>query len=209
MKYPARRFKSLAIALKEIEPHVRTGKPLQTGKPFGNFARMLPREVLANVLICAVANFESEPERFGFVGLDDPIGGDGVIEDSQTDETFPTEHVLVPDLKGGAPEDIQALILGQIALKQGKGKVAYAGGKTLVVFVNAVGGPWFPNRVAKSLPKPLDFAAVWVVGLHGVENSEYSYNVMQLDQEAGATDIWRVRIAADFNSWQVERVQWR
>jgi hypothetical protein len=141
--------------------------------------------------------------------MEDPIGGDGVIEDTQTEDTFPTEHVLVPDLKGGAAEDIQALMLGQTALKQDKGKAAYAAGKTLVVFVNAVGGPWFPNRVAKSLPKPLDFAAVWVVGLHGVEDGEYLYNLMQLDQETGTVDIWRVRIAADFNSWQVERVQWR
>jgi hypothetical protein len=209
MKYPVRRFKSLAIALKEIEPHVRNGRPVQTGKPFGNFADMRPREVLANMLICTAANFESEPERFRFVSTEDPIGGDGVIEDTQTEDTFPTEHVLVPDLKGGAAEDIQALILGQIALKQNKGKAAYAAGKTLLYSSMPVGGPWFPNRVAKSLPKPLDFAAVWVVGLHGAENAEYLYDVMQLDQEAGTADIWRVRIAADFNSWQVERVQWR
>jgi hypothetical protein len=91
----------------------------------------------------------------------------------------------------------------------GQGQGGLCGWKTLVVFVNAVGGPWFPNRVAKSLPMPLDFAAVWVVGLHDVENGEYLYNVMQLDQEAGTSDIWRVRIAADFNSCQVERVQWR
>ena len=207
MKYPGKRFKSLAVALKEIEPHVRSGKPLQTGKPFGNFAKMLPREVLANILVCAVADFESEPSRFTFAATDDPIGGDGVIEDTQTKDTFPTEHVLVPDLKDGAAEDIQALILSQVALKQDKGKAAYAGGKTLVVFVNAVGGPWFPNRVAGSLPKPLDFAAVWVVGLHGVENDEYSYNVMQLDKEAGTAQVWRVRIAADFNSWQVDLIQ--
>jgi hypothetical protein len=207
MKYPARRFKSLAIALKEIEPHVRTGKPLQRqASRSATFADMRPREVLANLLICAVANFESEAERFRLAGVDDPIGGDGVIEDSLTEETFPTEHVLVPDLKGGADEDIQALILKQIALKQGKGKAAYAGGKTLVVFVNAVGGPWFPNRVAKSLPTPLDFDAVWVVGLHGVANGVYSYNVMQLHGR-GTADIWRVRIATDFNSWQVERIQ--
>lgn len=113
----------------------------------------------------------------------------------------------MPDPKGGAPEDIQALILGQIALKQDKGQKAYAGGKTLVVFVNAVGGPWFPNRVARSLPTPLDFAAVWVVGLHGVENDQYSYDVMQLDAAAGTADIWRVRIAVDFNSWEVEDIQ--
>src|SRR5882762_10274598 len=184
MKYPVKRFKSLAIALKEIEPHVRDGRHLQTGKPFGNFADMRSREILANLLICGVTNFETEPGRFTFVGTDDPIGGDGVIEDTQTGDTFPTEHVLVPDLKGRTAEDIQALILGQIALKQDKGNAAYAAGKTPVVFVNAVGGPWFPNRVAKSLPKPLDFNAVWVVGLHGVQNSEYLYNVVQLDQEA-------------------------
>jgi hypothetical protein len=188
---------------------VRDGRHLQTGKPFGNFADMRSREILVNVLICAVVNFESEPGRFTFVGTDDPIGGDGVIEDKQTGDTFPMEHVLVPDLKGRTAEDIQALILGQIALKQDKGNAAYAAGKIVVVFVNAVGGPWFPNRVAKSLPEPLDFDAVWVVGLHGVHNGEYLYNVVQLDQEAGTADIWRVRIAADFNSWQVERVQWR
>jgi hypothetical protein len=207
MRYPAKRVKNLALAFKEIEQHVRQGRPLQTGKPFGNFADMRPREFLANALICAAANFETEPERFRFAAVDDPDGGDGVIEDTQTKDTFPTEHVYVPDLKGGALEDIQALILGQIALKQEKGKKAYAGGKTLVVFVNAVGGPWFPNRVATSLPTPLDFAAVWVVGLHGVVSGAYSYNVMQLDPAAGTADVWRVRIAADFNSWQVERIQ--
>jgi hypothetical protein len=47
---------------------------------------------------------------------------------------------------------------------------------------------------------------LWVVGLHGVEK-DYSYNVMQLDPAAGAADIWRVRIAADFNSWEVEHIQ--
>jgi hypothetical protein len=76
-----------------------------------------------------------------------------------------------------------------------------------VVLLNAGGGPWFPNRVAKSLPKPLHFAAVWVVGLHGVENGEYIYNVTQLDEEAGIAHVWRVRIAADFSNWQVEHVQ--
>jgi hypothetical protein len=34
MKYPVRRFKSLELALKEMEPYVRDGAHLQTGKPF-------------------------------------------------------------------------------------------------------------------------------------------------------------------------------
>src|ERR1700688_403277 len=66
MKYPGKRFKSLAVALKEIEPHIRDGKHLQTGKPFGNFSDMRSREVLANFLICAAANFENQSERFAF-----------------------------------------------------------------------------------------------------------------------------------------------
>jgi hypothetical protein len=33
MKYPVRRFKSLGLALKELEPFVRNGAHLQTGNP--------------------------------------------------------------------------------------------------------------------------------------------------------------------------------
>jgi hypothetical protein len=46
-----------------------------------------------------------------------------------------------------------------------------------------------------------------VVGLHSVEAGEYVYNVVQLDEESGIAYVWRVRIAADFNRWRVERVQ--
>lgn len=87
MRYPAKRVKNLALAFKEIEQHVRQGKPLQTGKPFSNFAKMRPREFLANALICAAANCATEPERFTFAAVDDPDGGDGVIEDTQTTDT--------------------------------------------------------------------------------------------------------------------------
>jgi hypothetical protein len=50
--------------------------------------------------------------------------------------------------------------------KQGKGAAAYAGGKVLVVFLDADLGEWLPNQVARQLPK-VDFKEVWVVGLHG------------------------------------------
>jgi hypothetical protein len=42
MKYPVTRFKSLAVALREIEPFIRNGVHLKTGKPFERvfFARL-------------------------------------------------------------------------------------------------------------------------------------------------------------------------
>jgi hypothetical protein len=55
MKYPVTRFKSLAVALREIEPFIRNGEHLQTGKPFKKFGcmRSLEREFFAR--LCAPA----------------------------------------------------------------------------------------------------------------------------------------------------------
>ena len=97
--------------------------------------------------------------------------------------------------------------LKAIALKQNKGGAAYASGKTLVVMLNADGGPWYPNKVADQLPAPLDFDAVWVVGLHGVDADEYVYDVVRLDRSRGNAPAWSVRIAKDFESWTIESVQ--
>jgi hypothetical protein len=40
MKYPVTRFRGLAVALKELEPFVRNGQHLQTGKPFQKMGGM-------------------------------------------------------------------------------------------------------------------------------------------------------------------------
>ena len=56
MKYHVRQFKSLAAALKEIEPFVRNGQHLQTGKPFEKFGGMRSREILANWLVRVATN---------------------------------------------------------------------------------------------------------------------------------------------------------
>jgi hypothetical protein len=207
MKYAAKRFKSLAIALKEIEPFVRNGAHVQTGKPFANLNDMRSREILANWLICAAFNAEAQSERLTFVSTIDPIGGDGVLLDTATEQTWPTEHVLVPTQNPKKIIELEARILDAIGQKVAKGGAAYAGGKTLVVLLNAGEGRWVPNKLAKSLPQPLHFGAVWVVGLQGVEAEEYVYNITQIDQEAAIAYVWRVRIAADFDKWTVERIQ--
>ena len=98
--------------------------------------------------------------------------------------------------------------MAAIAQKIAKGGAAYAAGKILVVFLEKGDGrTWFANKIAKALPQPLHFGAVWIVGLHSVEAGEYTYNVAQMDEEVGIAHVWRVRIAAHFDEWTVERVQ--
>lgn len=204
MKYPVRRFKSLAVALKEIEPFVRNGEHLKTGKPFGNFGRMRSREILANWLLCAAINSATEGE---LTFSSDPIGGDGIICDVATGETWPTEHVMVPKLRAGQTGDAQALILKAVEQKCGKGGAAYGAGKTLIVFFNAGAGKWLPNKIARQLPDPLYFAAVWVVGLQGVDEGEYIYSVTHMDVSEGNAPTFLVRIRKDFEAWDVRRIQ--
>ena len=205
MKYPVRRFKSLKVALKELEPFIRNGKHLQSGRPFKRFGGMRSREVLVNWLLCAVFGAESGTERFTFTS--DPVAGDGIIHDTTTEETWPTEHVMVPKARGHEPPDVEALILKAIEGKQKKGGAAYASGKTLVVFSDAGGGArWLPNKVAKRLPAT-DFAAIWVVGLHLAEDGQYVYGVSELDLIHGTAPTWLVRIAKNFDSWDVQRLQ--
>src|SRR5262249_2889519 len=79
-------------------------------------------------------------------------------------------------------QDLETQILAAIGQKQTKGGAAYAEGKTLIVFLNAGGGPWLPNKVARQLLTPLDFDDVWVVGLQRVEAGEYVYGVTRLQK---------------------------
>jgi hypothetical protein len=112
--------------------------------------------------------------------------------------------------RGFAPaSDAETLILNAINLKREKGGAAYAEGKTLIVFLEAGAGAWYPNQVAKQLPDPLLFATVWVVGLQGVEDGEYVYGVTNLDLTEGKVPTLLVRISRDFSSWQVTRIQWK
>jgi len=204
MKYPVTQFKSLAAALKEIEPFVRNGQHLQTGKPFRKFGGMRSREILANWLVCVAMNAATDGN---LTFCSDAIGGDGIICDAATGETWPTEHVMVPRLRAGQTDDAETLILKAIDQKHEKAGAAYAAGKTLIVFLDAGGGRWFPNRIARRLPDPLHFAAVWVVGLQKVEDGEYVYGVTNLDLTQGKAPVLLVRIKENFGAWEVTRIQ--
>ena len=205
MKYHITRFKNLKVCLKELEPFIRNGEHLQTGKPFKRFGGLRSRELLANWLLCVVANSANQDDDLTFTS--DPLGGDGIICNTVSGSTWPTEHVLVPRFRGKEAEDAGVLVLKAIERKQKKGGAAYASGKTLVVFLYAAAGKWCPNTVAKHLPETLYFEAVWVVGLQSVEAGGYVYGVTLLDLSRGDVPIWFVRIGKDFDAWEVEPVQ--
>lgn len=205
MSYKTTRFKSMEVALRELEPYIKSGAHLETGKPFKQFGNARSRELVANWMICAAVNAEEgAEERMEFHS--DPVGGDGIIVDSKSGESWPTEHVLVPMPRTSTVPDIEASIAKAIADKQKKGGAAYATGKTLVVFLNSGGGEWMPTRVTKNLPAH-DFGAVWVVGLCSADDGEYVYGVANLHLEIGQAPTWTVHIAKDFGSWSVERKQ--
>jgi hypothetical protein len=106
MKYPVVRFKTMEVALKELEPFIRDGGHLQSGKPFEKLGGMRSLEALANWLLCAVVTATGQRD---LTFSSDPVGGDGILIDSKTDETFQTEHVMVPRLKGGEHADAHSL----------------------------------------------------------------------------------------------------
>lgn len=202
---PVRKFKSMAVALKTLEPYVKNAAHLQTGKPFHNFGDMRSREALANWLLCATISAVDQ-RQLSFTTTNDLIGGDGNIHDENSGEIFPTEHVLVPSQQTG--NDTQDLVLQAIDDKRNKGGAAYASGKTLVVFVNAGGGEWFPNKIARAMPNPPHFEAVWVMSLQKVEgDGAYIYGVTHLDVSGGDAPAFLVRISKDFDTWEVTRQQ--
>lgn len=205
-----RKFKSLKIALKELERFIRNGRHLQVGDEFKRFGGLRSRELLGNWLLCVAANATVDDDRYTFTS--DPGDGDGLIVNEASGSVVETEHVFVPGPHPGAPAgrndtESMALILEKI---EHKNDAKYAG-KTLVVFCNdgGTGSAWYPNRLAKVLPPGLPFEAVWVMALQGVIDGSYTYGVtwLQLGLRPEGVPVWRVRIAPDFESWTVEPLQ--
>lgn len=162
---------------------------------------MLSREAWANWLLCVTLN-EDRADGRSFTFCSDPIGGDGLIIDSATrDAVAHTEHVMVRSRHGRSDADHKTLILKAVEKKLAKGE-AYAKEKTLIVFLNEDVGnrPWFPNKVAQELPKPLHFEAVWVAAFERLDEGDYVYQVVHLDVSEGDAPVMRVRIAKDFAS---------
>lgn len=208
MKLNVRRFKSLAVGLKELERFIRDGQHLYTGRPFKGLEGMRSREAVANWLMCAAISFE---RGRSYCFTSDPQGGDGIIYDSVNKQEWPTEHIFVPRAKPEDTKDIDNLILDAVQAKESKGGAAYATGKTLIVFLDAGSGEWKPSLVARKLP-PGFFMNVWVVGLQGVsDEGKYTYGVTCLrtgiDLQLMDAPTWLVSIDKTFESWAIKRLQ--
>lgn len=202
MRQDVTTFKTLKTCIKELERFIRDGNHLETGRRFKKFGNLSSSEVLGCWLLAAVLCHEAKSKKIRI--CTDPQGGDGTLYDTEEKQSYPIEQVMVTRW-GEVDKDTEGLILEQIEKKQNKGGKAYATGKTLVVFLNRKGESWNPNRLAKNLPKELDFDDVWVVGLQEVIDDSYSYNVTQLN--ADRCPIWRVTIDESFQAWEVMRIQ--
>lgn len=205
---PVRKFKSLKLALKELEPFIRDGRHLQVGDEFKNFGMLRSRELLGNWLLCVACNATVGDDRYTFAT--DPGEGDGLIVCETNGTALETEHVFVPGPHPGAPvgrnqDEPMILILEKI---EHKNDPKYDG-KTLVVLFNdgGTGAAWYPNKVARALPASLPFDAVWVMVLQAVRDGAYVYGVTWLHLGFGNAPTWRVCIAPDFDSWEVEHIQ--
>ena len=134
------------MVLKDLEPHVKAPAFLRKGRPFRNFG-LLPRELLANLLICFAGNFEDPKNRLTV--CTDPLGGDGLIYNQNHGGYISTEHVFVPAPKDGDAQSVENKILTAVAHKNKKGS-QYASGNDLVVFSEGI-GVWHPNQTARRL----------------------------------------------------------
>jgi Domain of unknown function (DUF4209) len=91
-EYRVKELKSLAAALKEIEPFVRDPRLLRTGRELRNFGRMKPRELVGNVLLAVAANPATAMEWIRIAT--DPFNADGLIINEATHEAWLMEHVF-------------------------------------------------------------------------------------------------------------------
>ena len=204
MKQAVRRFKDLKIALKELEPYVRDGRHLTSGAPLKSFKNLRSREMLANWLLCAVANASHQSSAFTFTT--DPDGGDGILFDLERSLAWRTEHVMIPAVRVSSEKrSIEEAIAGAVRHKAAKGE-PYARGKSLVLFNDSGLGTWRPTHAARGLPEHC-FDDVWVVGLHGEVVDSYTYSVSLLSLETGQAPTWLVRLTPDFADWSVQSIQ--
>jgi hypothetical protein len=195
------KIRDLKQVLKDLERHVKAPDFLRKGREFKNFA-LRPRELLANILICAAGNFDDPENRLTV--CTDPSGGDGLVFSERHGGYMTTEHVFVPT-KADDKETVESRILSAIEHEKKKGS-SYSSGKDLVIFSEAKGW-WKPNVVARKIAGRHGFETVWVIHLEHAGDAGNSYCVAWLEATHGNAPCWRVLINDDFTDWQVQRVQ--
>ena len=199
MRYNVTQIRDLSAVLRDIAPNIANPKTLHVGRKYTNFS-LLPREVLANWLVCAVMNFADRRDSWTFA--DDPTGGDGLIVGREARTGWPTEHVFIPKSREGKTFEDQ--LVDAVQLKQKKGD-AYATGKALLIFSDANGGKWYPNRVGRQIEGQHKFDCVWAVGLQQGDGKANTYWVVCFTWLHSAA--WLVHVNLDAIEWSVTDIQ--
>jgi hypothetical protein len=203
MKAKVTSINSLSQALSDLEPYIKNANSLRTGRKFTNFP-LLPREVLGNLLLCIVGNWNHKKEILTF--SDDTSGSDGCILDKTTHTIYPVEHVFIPPSKQRGGASVEDLVIAAVKDKMSKGGKAYSVGKILLIFSDVI-GPWWPNRVAKEIAEDHSFEAIWAFALESGNQSVYIYNVTDLSSTEDNAPIWKVVIHFPTKKWVVNRIQ--
>ncbi len=194
--------KDLEVVLGDMEPWVKNPNFLYSGRS-GNI-KLLPREILANWLLCAVGNSNANNDPFTF--CNDPFGGgDGIVINRDSGEQMVTEHIFVPKHQKKDKKNAEELIVEAVQKKQNKGGKAYAEGKHLIIFCDGIGN-WFPNKVGRKIQKIHNFSSVWAIGLERVENeNDYFYWVTLFNENHSPAS--QVKIDFQQKKWSVKKVQ--
>lgn len=205
MKHKITKFKNLGVALKEIAQFVRDPRHLDVGKKVNRFGGLLPRELLGNWLLCAVANGDAKDGPMTFTT--DPDGGDGILYDEKSQRSWRTEHVYVPVPTKNDHRPVEDRIALAVTKKQEKGGAPYAKGKVLVVFLaGSYGASWTANQATRKLP-PNDFTEVWVISFHMYSNNHYLYGIARLRFESdGHAVTFGVCVSPGFDHWEVRQL---
>ena len=192
-------IKDLRALLKDIEPAVKSFKPMQTGRELKNFS-LRPREVWANWLLCAVLHKVYSP----MVTFTDDDDGDGIIVDGLAGDYIEVEHVCALDTpEGQKPSSGTVRIIEAIELKTAKGE-GYSRGKLLVVFFDGAGN-WYRDKVREAINGRHHFERIYLIGLLTDKGgTKYSYSVTELYEDDSTT--YAVKITPDFTDWSVSRI---
>lgn len=190
--------RDMSRLLKDMEPYVKDPHFLRSGRRFTNF-NLLPREVWANWLFCAVLQKQRKTK---ITFAEDDIG-DGLIVDTATGQYVRTEHVAALDRPVGEQLPIgDARIIGAVEHKIARGP-EYASGKALLVFTEGA-GEWHRDKVRDAINGRHHFLAVYCISLESPGPSGYAYTLTQFDPRTPHTSIsFKVKIDEDFSEWRV------
>ena len=183
-----------------IVPYMRSRQLIMSGRERPEFGQK-PREIIANWLICAVANYQAGKNEWTF--SNDPEGGDGVIVSRSTGDGWRTEHVIALQPEHLNDDSAATRLVLAVEHKNKRGD-SYAKGSYLVIFAEGLGSTFNPNEVSQRIRGQHAFESVWAVGLQEAEQNEHRYWVTCFDERP--CPCLMVTVNLERAEWSVEQI---